>query len=290
MANEAEEGKTSGQEEGQQQAGQTEEQQQQADQTQQQDHQSDDHEPGGDDPQAVRARKEYRARKRFETLHAEQERRALIAEAELRALREAQRTQQTQTDKPKRYTPQQVQAALDAGTISFAEASDYFAKLRSEETAERILKEERERQDRDYRTSQAQQSIDAYIKVAPWLVDKTDSRRQALEDEHRRLTDPSGLYRMSEGPVADLMVLERVLGPIDKLKGRAEVSRFSREHSDAHVESGARGAGNQGGNTSGKGLLDKMPKHFHDFWEKTGVSQADREKEAAIYFRQRVKK
>jgi hypothetical protein len=289
MAGEAEEGKTSSQEEGQPQAGQIEEKVE--GETQQPDTQVDeDREPGGDDPQAVRARKEYRARKRLETQYAEEERRRLIAETELRTLREAQRQQaqqQQQQDKPQKFTPQQVQAALDAGKISFAEASDYLAKLRAEETAEKYLKQERERNDSETRTARANASIDAYIKAAPWLTDKSDPRRTQLEDEHRKLTDPYGIYRLPEGPTVDLMVLERVLGPVDKLKGRADVSRFSREHSPTHSESGARGAGTGSGDAGGKGLLDKMPKHFHDFWERTGTSQAEREKEAKIYFARR---
>lgn len=233
-------------------------------------------EPGGSDPQAVRARKEYRARRAVE-VELRQEREARIAsESRLRALEEREQRQPTPTTQRK-FSPAEIQAAVDAGTVSLVEAADYLARSRAEETAERVLTQERTRVDVEERQSRALGQVNEYTQFAPWITDKTDARFRNLEVEYQKLTDPNGLYRLPQSPATDLLVLEQVLGPIASLRRKADVQT----RNDTHVEASAGGA--PVGKPQGASDFSKMPKHWIDFWEKTGTSLKDREDEMKRY-------
>lgn len=237
-----------------------------------------DREPGGDDPQAVRARKEYRQRKKMELeLRAEREAR-IAAEARAEAIKEtAPRPEKASA--PRAYSMQEIQAAVDAGTISPVEAADYLAKQRAEEVASRVLNEERTRVDVESRHSTALTQVKAYAELAPWITDRTDSRFAQLDSEYRKLTDPNGLYRLPQSPATDLLVLEQVLGPITKLRKKSEVV----VQRDTHTEAGAGGNGTQFKPGAGNGVLAKAPKNLVDFWDRTGTIQKDREAELKIW-------
>ena len=246
----------------------------------------DDKEPGGSDPQAVRARKEYRARKRYETALTHERDLRIAAEARAQALTE-QRAAPAKQEPQRRYSASELQQAIDAGSITAVEAADYLAKVHSEETAARVLQSERVKADVEQRYGQAASVLQQYVAEVPWLTDKTDARYSKLEAEYARLTDPTGLYRLPRDASTDVLVLERMVGSLDKLRRAKEVQG----RTDMHVESGAGGVGAKGVSGAQSGAnrtLDKMPAHYHTYWEKTNTSQADREKEAAIYWKRQA--
>ena len=249
------------------------------------DTQDPDREPGGDEPQAVRARKEYRLRKRLEA-QLEDERRSNIArEARLKALEEFKPRESKETKKV--YTAAELQVAVDAGTITVMDAANYLAEQRAKETADRVRKEEREIAAREYQESQVKAVLAEYTTAAPWLKDKYDSRRKPVEEEFYRLVDPNGNYRLPDTLATELLALERVLGTPKAFKDRTALESKGRQaRSDMHVESGA-GGGTSGApkGTGQKPDLAKMPQHFKDYWEKSQTPQADREKEAALYWK-----
>ena len=243
----------------------------------------DDKEPGGNDPQAVRARKEYRARKRFETeLRAEREAR-IAAESRAKALAEASRAAPAAPER--RYTPAELQQAVDAGTITGIEAADYLARINAEDVGARIVRSERVRYDTETRRGGAIDIVRQYTTELPWLNDPHDSRTQRVQAEYNRLTDPNGLYRMPQEPSTDIIVLEKMVGTLDKLRKGKEVT----QRNDMHVENGAGGTGGKAP-AGAKPATDKMPAHFQTYWEKTNTPQADREKEAERYFKRQAER
>jgi len=236
----------------------------------------DDSEPGGADPQAVRARKEYRARKSKE-VELQREREARIAaESRAHTLEEqAAKSAKTETSKP--FTSEEVQAAVDAGTITPLQGADYLAQRRATEAADKAIAREWTRYNADIRTNTALASLNEYSTLVPWIKDKSDPRYPQLEAKYTQLTDPNGLYALPKSLTTDLLVLEQVLGPIDKIKQRREVMNKR----DIHTEAGGGGAGPV--KTNGVTDFSKAPKHFIEFWDKTGTSTKDREAEMKIY-------
>ena len=247
-------------------------------------HDDPDREPGGDSPQEIRARKEYRLRKRLETELFELQQEKAVQNARLKTLEEVTKQQPT---KPVVYTTAQLQAAVDAGTISVVEAADYLAEQRAKQTADRVLKQERARDDESYRQNLAQKQIDSYVAVAPWLKDKYDDRRRPLETEYQRLIDPQGMYRYGDSLVTEALLLEKVLGPVEAFKAKARLDKSAGGNTSFHAESGAGGAGAPAKPTGGNADMSKLPQHVRDYFEKSGMSVKDRESYAKTYLEKR---
>lgn len=250
-------------------------------------HDEPDREPGGDTPQDIRARKEYRLRKRLENELFELQQERAATNARLKTLEEVTKPQ------PKAapvYTTAQLQAAVDAGTISVVEAADYLAEQRAKQTADRVLKQERARDDESFRQSRAQAVIDEYVKVAPWLKDKYDERRKPLEAEYSKLIDPNGIYRQPDSLATEALLLEKTLGSVESFKAKMRLDKTAGSNTQFHTESGAGGAAPPVKPTGGTADISKMPKHFVDYWDKSGTPQKEREKEAKLYFERQARK
>ena len=119
----------------------------------------DDREPGGTDPQAVRARKEYRQRKRYEHALVQEREARIAAEARATALADARRTP---VQPERRYTSAELQQAVDAGTITGIEAADYLARVNAEDVGARIVNSERLRYDNETRRGGAVDIVQQY--------------------------------------------------------------------------------------------------------------------------------
>ncbi|MGH9876294.1 MAG: hypothetical protein ACRD5H_01535, partial [Nitrososphaerales archaeon] len=91
-----------------------------------------------------------------------------------------------------------------------------------------------------------------------------------------------GLYRLPRTMATDVLVLERVVGSLSRIQKAKSILMKT----DSHVESGAGGVGTRGPTKEAQAqTLDKMPAHFHAYWDQTNTSQAEREKEAALYWK-----
>ena len=247
-------------------------------------HDDPDTEPGGNTPQEIRARKEYRLRKRLENELFDLQQERAATNARLKTLEEVTKPQPA---KAREYTNAELQAAVDAGTITNIEAADYLAERRARQTADRVVTQERKRDDEASRQSMAQAQIDKYVEVAPWLNDKRASRRKPLEAEYVRLIDPNGVYRLPDSTATEALLLEKVFGNVETFKAKSKLATTSRAAVDSHVESGAGGGGMPPPRTDGKVDLSKMPKHLVEFWDRSSTSQKEREKEAALYIKLR---
>ena len=248
-------------------------------------HDDPDTEPGGNTPQEIRARKEYRLRKRLENELFDLQQERAATNARLRTLEEVTKPQ---PQKSPVYTNAQLQAAVDAGTITTVEAMDYMAGQRAQQTADRVVAQENERYDEANRQAIAQTQIDKYMEVAPWLSDKYDPRYKPLEAEYDRLISPTGLYRMPDATTTKALLLEKMFGNVATFAAKTKLATSSRASVDSHVESGAGGSGSlPTPRADGKVDLSKMPKHLVEFWDKSSTSQKEREKEAALYIKLR---
>lgn len=249
-------------------------------------HDDPDREPGGDSPQEVRARKEYRLRKRLEGELFDLQQERVATNARLKTLEEVTRPQ---LPKSPVYTTTQLQAAVDAGTISIVEAADYLAEQRARQTADRVVRQERTRDDESSRQGRAQELIDKYVEVAPWLMDKHDAKRKPLESEYARLIDPNGIYRLPDNTTTEALLLEKTLGSLESFKAKARLNRTAGSNTDFHTESGAGGATQAPRPANGSVDMTKMPKHFVDFWDKSGTPVKEREKETKLYFERQAR-
>jgi hypothetical protein len=249
-------------------------------------HDDADHEPGGDSPQEIRARKEYRLRKRLEAEVFELQNEKAATNARLKTLEEV--TKQQATPKTRVYTTQELQAAVDAGTISVVEAADYLAEQRAKQTADRVLKQERVRDDEATRQSRAQEQIDKYVEVAPWLKDKYDARRKPLESEYARLIDTNGFYRLPDSVVTEALLLEKTLGSLDQFKAKMRLDKSSGSNTQFHVEGGAGGGTTT--TTTTKTDASKLPPHVTDYLNKSGMNAKDRESYTKSYLEKRGQK
>ncbi len=236
----------------------------------------DDLEPGGASPEDVRARKEYRTRKTVERELQSERIEKIRLEERLRVL-EQQQTKPPPEVKPRIYTPDEVQAAIDAGQVSHAQASAYFAKVE----AERILDEREAKREAQAKAQaplqRAESELNEYMSLLPWTKDQQSPEFKAAADIYASLVHEYGL---PENIVTQRLAVERYAGPLQKIKDRMasdKATRVSRTN-DAHSEAPA------GGPAPGKSSdVSQAPAHMQAVWNKTGMSPEARAKEFAYW-------
>ena len=226
-------------------------------------------EPGGDDPQAVRARKEYRARKAAqEALNRERMERVKVEER-LKLLEE-------QAAKPKApaeriFTMAEINAAAAEGKIDRATADRYIEEVIFPHKANALL-EKREQETRQLEPLQrAQADIQEYLKWKPSLNDTSS------QDFARVATKYNELVAM--GSPADVrtqrIAVEMVHGDLTTLKRKADIAAAGHQVRTMPTDPGG------GGTRTPSATVDitKAPAHMVEVWNKTGLSQAERERE-----------
>lgn len=236
--------------------------------------QSEEGEPGGTDGTAVYARKEHRRAKQLEAeLQQERVRKAEL-EGRLKAIEEKAKAPAPQQE----ITIEDVQAALDSGRINQAQATVYIADIRAKAIIEN---EEKKRQQRDAALRpivKANEEIAKYIEVAPWLRDDGDKRTQNIGREYQRLVLEFGL---PANEVTKAIAVQHALGPIERLQKQREVSELTRKGTGTHAEN----PGGERGSASEQVDLTKAPATMQAYWNKAGLSEAQRKKEYEIYKR-----
>ncbi len=232
--------------------------------------QDDDKEPGGASPEDVRARKEYRTRKTVERELQSERIEKIRLEERLRVL-EQQR--QPEPVKARVYTTDEVQAAIDGGQVTHAQAAAYFAKVE----AERILDERDKRAKAQQPFDLAAREVNEYMAVLPWTRDQTSNEFQQVASVYRSLVNDYGL---PDNIVTQRLALEKVAGPYQKIKDRMASDKATREArtNDAHAEIPAGGPPPSKGND-----ISQAPAHMVAVWNKTGTSPANRAKEYAYW-------
>lgn len=232
----------------------------------------DEGEPGGSGPEETRARKEYRARKRIEQqLESERIERVRLEER-LKTLEEVSKAPAAQ---PQRiFTPQEVQAAVDAGQVSAAEGMAYLARVE----AQRALEAEREKAAAQKPFERATTEVNEYMVHLPWTRDRSSPEFARVAAEYQSLVQN---YGFADDIRTQRIALERVAGPLDKLKQRAQVASTTRQVRAAtasHSESPAGGSAPRKSDD-----ISSAPDHIKRVWDQTGLTAAQRAKEWEYY-------
>ena len=236
----------------------------------------DDEEPGYD--KNAYQRKLYQEAKRAKQI-AQAEREARIAaEARAKALEE----QRTQAPEPKRYTPQQVQAAIDANQISTAEGAAYLADLKVRDFAAEQKREQAERETALRPIRAAVGEIQTYVQAAPYLADDTDERTQKVAQQRQVLIQQFGL---ADNYVTTALAIRQTLGPPENLQRRREVSELTRRGTTTHAAPPAGGTNQVAGSA-----VSKVPASMVQDWKDMGATSEEIEKYAKRHLEKQARR
>ena len=243
-----------------------------------------DKEPGGSDGESVYGRRLYRENKKLQDkLETEVVAKARIEER-LRLVEE-QAARKPEPATQKIYTVAEIEAAVDAGNVTRAQAEEYkFDVLmpdrqrRTQETADRE-RGQREAQQRPI--VNAAKELQAYVAVAPYLNDDKDPRtieigERALElQRDYALTGPEDKHNL----VAKALAVKQSLGSLEALKKKGEVRNLTRNGTSTHAESGAGGTGDKGSDD----VVKSVDPAFVAEWRRTGASDEQVKKYAQMH-------
>ena len=225
--------------------------------------------PGGDGPQAVRARKEYQARKAADERAANFER-ELIAARERSKVLEEQLKAPKETTKP--FTPQQIQAAVDAGQISQVEATAYLV----EQAVTKRLDEERARLTKEAPITSARQELTEYVREVPNLASATSEESQKAFTEFNRLLSRG----FPDNDATKAEAVRNVIGDLATVKARRETHELTR----AGIKTVVPGSAGGGGPVAPAKIdVAKAPVTMQAMWNKEGTDDKARERQYRIY-------
>ena len=228
-------------------------------------------EPGGAEPQAVRARKEYRARKKLEQdLHAERIRIARL-EGELQGRQAPAKADPKEPEAPK-YAEAEVLAAVTDGSITAAQGAQYLKGIRDYELG-RVKRELLEEVDKRGGTRQVQQAAEKeladYVGAIPALKDPYSREFASAKAEYDRLTQ---LGMQGDSLAKQAMAVRAAFGPLEGIKRKSAQPAYERDQRGGAREtngSGARPA--DGGGGSDESQVRKMIAQTQiDYWRRHG--------------------
>src|SRR3990167_543255 len=227
----------------------------------------DEREPGGDSPEAVRARKHYREAKRYKA-ELENERVDRIRyEERLKTLEEERKRPQPAEERI--WTADEIEQAIDEGKITRAQGTSYLVQV----GVKQAFKEQREQEQTQKPLERAKAELGEYMGFEPWLRTGTDPRFNDVRHEFTRLRE----LGFADTEATELVAVRAVLGPLEKLREKREAARMTRQASPAAADTARGGNGGVGGNNTVD--LSKAPAHFHQMWNRTSTPQEIRVKE-----------
>lgn len=219
-------------------------------------------EPGGKDGQSVYQRKLYRENKQLRQRVSNDEIEKARLEERLKVLEE-----QGKSKGPRRYTPQEISDAIQAGTISQAEGLQYLARTEAADEVERRDRAKGQAEAIQRPVQKASEEIGRYVQAAPWLSDDSDERTQNVAVRyHSLLTD----YGLPANEVTKALAIREVLGPIDRLQKQREAANLTARSTATHTASPAGGSGTERGSAD---AVSKVPKEMVDYWRSTGATE-----------------
>ena len=243
-------------------------------------------EPGGDSPEQIRARKEYRLRKKIEA-EAQTEREKVIAlEARVQTLQEvAQRKPSVdQQEPPKRFTSAEALRKVDNGEWTREQASDYIADSRYLVNRTQEKAEEAAVRNILGPVEEAQKEAFEYVALDPRLKNGTHPK-------FKEILKQVAFYRREDPkrtPIqAERLAMRQVLGDLGDFRESLKTNN-ARPSGDHHVETMGGGV-NLGERTRTDKFAD-IPQYTKDLWEKTNTSPKDREIEAKYWRENRARR
>lgn len=221
-----------------------------------------DKEPGGSDGQSVYQRKLYRENKQ---LREEVRQRDL----EKARLEERVRLQEEAAKKPpekRRYTTDEIQAAIDAQQITAAQGAAYLARVEAEEVIERRDRERQERETKERPLNTARNQLGEYVSILPWLADDGDERTQQVSVKYQELIRD---YGMAPNEVTKALAVRQSVGELDKVRKQKEMGALTRLGTATHAEL-------PGGGRREKAAGDpisKVPQGMVSYWRTYGATE-----------------
>lgn len=235
-----------------------------------------DKEPGGDSPEAVFARKQYREAKTAK-LEAQQSREAVIRlEEQLRLAKEA-------PVKPaeKIYTPDEVETAIEAGQIKRSEGMAYLARVE----ATKVIRESEAQKEAAQPIVRAAAKVEEYRKLGvTWMDNPADPKYiRATQIYQQRVRDgyPNDLRSTVDA-------IREVEGDLDMLKQRKESAAMTRANNAGHAETSAGGGSSAG--TTGKVDLSKATPTMKAAWDRDNVPEKSRVREMGYYLQLKARR
>ena len=217
-------------------------------------------EPGGADPQAVRARKEYRARKAAQEQLATERLEKARLEGELKALKEKP-AEPKAPDKV--YNLAELQAAVDGGQLTQAEMTAYLVK----QEAKRIREESNREAQAQKPIELAKSEINEYFQFVPDLADKSSETFKKAAQEYAQLLERG----LPDNKVTEALAVKIAVGSLDRLRKRQEVANNTRNGAQFHAETGA------GGTQTPKAPdISKAPVYLVESWDRKGTTPDQR--------------
>ena len=229
----------------------------------------DDREPGGSSPEETRARKEYRTRKKVEAELAAERQARIELEQRFRAVEEKVSVKPAAPE-PKVFTMAEIAHAVSTGAITPEQGAEYERTVYIPHQA-KVLRESMEKDRRDRQPiERAQAEIGEYVQHLGWTKDKGSSEYTTYIAELGTLVHG---YGMPDNAVTQRIALEKVAGPLDKIKAKAATARNTRTalQDSAHFE-----APNGGLAPTNRLDISKAPAAMQRMWEATGTSPAAR--------------
>lgn len=249
----------------------------------------EEREPGGDSPEQIRARKEYRLRKKTEAALQVEREKVIALDARVNTLREvAEKVAKPPVKEEQRLTSAEAWGKVDSGEWTREAATEYIADSRF--LLHSAKQKEEEQQDRAVRevvatVEKAKKEAFEYVALVPSLKTQSHPRWGEIVTEVNRLLSEGGVGTRFQ---AEREALRKILGPIEQIRERQKMETV-RASGDSHTET--RGAaGGAGAPPNKKDPFPDIPQFTKDLWDKTNTSQKDREIEAKYYREEKARR
>lgn len=244
-------------------------------------------EPGGDSPEQIRARKEYRRAKRATQRADDLEKSLLQAQAELKATKEAMSQKPESPNAAPKYTEEEIREMMSDGRVDAPTGRAYIEELRArkeKQAEDKIINRVREEFKREQSVQTAAQQLEAYQKAIPALADQTSDEFETVKNEYLELIQ----LGQPENEMTQLLAVKAAFGSLDRLKkkGREEVAEFDRNHRETPMETHG-GSRPSDGMPKAKKALKGIPDYMIQHWKESGYSE-DEMVELAKYYTPRM--
>lgn len=228
--------------------------------------------PAGDDPQAVRARKEYQARVRLQKELDEMRTELRVAQEREKLLRE-QQSEKVKQEEAKIYSLAEVNEAVAQNQITRKQADEYIEKIIFPAQAKKLLEADKAAKEALTPIERARTQVLQYVDYIPELNDRTSENFKKVAREYQRL--------VSDGLPGDdrteLAAARIVFGELESLKRKREVQQLNSRAPITPVDSSG------GGSPPEKIDITKASPAMQADWDRDGLSQADRERRFKVY-------
>lgn len=170
-------------------------------------------------------------------------------------------------DKPaeRMYTPEEMQALVDAGRITPMKATQQIAWQQAELKA----REERQQRQVEDRQRVALNEVNQYVDKLPGLRNSSSPEFAKVARIAQDIADDMG--KPTSDPIVQRRACREAFGSLERLAKAATVRETTRQNADTHVETS--GGGGSVTTTSTKDPLKDVPQHYKDHWKRLGYSQ-----------------